>query len=65
MPNRFEFSGAKQMLRLLDAVMAIGSEQTLALAFATARAHIVRFENPLLDGTSESTVYVATKADAR
>ena len=30
MPNRFEFSGPKQMLRLLDAVMAIGSEQTLA-----------------------------------
>ena len=30
MPNRFEFAGAKQLLRLLDAVMAIGSEQTLA-----------------------------------
>jgi signal transduction histidine kinase len=29
-PNRFEFAGAKQLLRLLDAVMAIGSEQTLA-----------------------------------
>lgn len=29
MPNRFEFAGAKQLLRLLDAVMAIGSEQTL------------------------------------
>jgi spermidine synthase len=37
----------------------------LGAAFATARAHIVRFENPLLDGTSESTVYVAAKADAR
>ena len=30
MPNRFEFAGARQLLRLLDAVMAIGSEQTLA-----------------------------------
>jgi signal transduction histidine kinase len=29
-PNRFEFAGAKGLLRLLDAVMAIGSEQTLA-----------------------------------
>ena len=29
-PNRFEFAGAKQLLRLLDAVMAIGSEQSLA-----------------------------------
>ena len=30
MANRFEFAGAKQLLRLLDAVMSIGSEQTLA-----------------------------------
>lgn len=30
MPSRFEFAGAKQLLRLLDAVMAIGSEQSLA-----------------------------------
>lgn len=30
MPSRFEFAGAKQLLRLLDAVMAIGSEKTLA-----------------------------------
>ncbi len=30
MASRFEFAGAKQLLRLLDAVMAIGSEQTLA-----------------------------------
>jgi signal transduction histidine kinase len=29
-PNRFAFSGATQLLRLLDAVMAISSEQTLA-----------------------------------
>jgi signal transduction histidine kinase len=29
-PTRFEFAGAKQLLRLLDAVMAIGSEQSLA-----------------------------------
>lgn len=30
MPDRFPFSGPAQMLRLLDAVMAIGSEQSLA-----------------------------------
>ena len=30
MPKRFEFTGARQLLRLLDAVMAIGSEQSLA-----------------------------------
>jgi spermidine synthase len=35
----------------------------LGTAFATARAHIVTFPNPLLEGTSESTVYVAGKAD--
>ncbi len=32
MPSRFKFAGADQLLRLLDAVMAIGSEQTLAEA---------------------------------
>ena len=32
--------------------------------FATVRAHIVSFPNPLLEGTSESTVYVAEKASA-
>jgi spermidine synthase len=36
----------------------------LDAAFATARAHIVSFPNPLLEGTSESTVYVAGKAVA-
>lgn len=30
MPSRFEFTGARQLLRLLDAVMSIGSEHTLA-----------------------------------
>ncbi|HRB02779.1 MAG TPA: GAF domain-containing protein [Ilumatobacteraceae bacterium] len=30
MPHRFEFAGRQQLLRLLDAVMAIGSELTLA-----------------------------------
>ena len=30
MSNRFEFAGATQLLRLLDAVMAIGSERSLA-----------------------------------
>ncbi len=33
----------------------------LGAVFATTRAHIVRFPNPLLDGDSESTVYVASK----
>lgn len=31
----------------------------LAKTFATARAHIVTFENPLLEASSASTVYVA------
>jgi spermidine synthase len=35
----------------------------LGAVFATARAHIVTFPNPLLEGTSESTVYVAAKTD--
>ncbi len=35
---------------------------TLGAAFATARAHIVTFPNPLLERNSESTVYVACKA---
>lgn len=34
----------------------------LGSVFATVRAHIVSFPNPLLDGMSESTVYVAGKA---
>ncbi|MBA3832029.1 MAG: spermidine synthase [Chthoniobacterales bacterium] len=34
----------------------------LGSVFATVRAHIVSFPNPLLEGTSESTVYVACKA---
>ncbi len=34
----------------------------LARTFETARAHIVRFPNPLHDGISESTVYVAQAA---
>jgi hypothetical protein len=36
----------------------------LATAFATVRAHVVTFPNPLLDGESASTVYVACKGDA-
>jgi spermidine synthase len=35
----------------------------LGEVFETARAHVVSFDNPLLDETSASTVYVATKAD--
>jgi spermidine synthase len=41
-------------------------EEFLAMlntAFATSRAHIVTFPNPLLDDESASTVYVAQKAD--
>jgi spermidine synthase len=34
----------------------------LGAVFATTRAHIVSFPNPLLEGTSESTVYVASNA---
>lgn len=33
--------------------------ELLGSAFATARAHIVRFPNPLTEAESESTVYVA------
>ena len=33
--------------------------------FVTARAHIVSFPNPLLEGMSESTVYVSCKAGQR
>ena len=36
----------------------------LDTAFATARAHVVTFPNPLLDDESASTVYVACKAGA-
>ena len=38
------------------------SSELLGSAFATARAHIVRFPNPLTEAESESTVYVACKA---
>ncbi len=38
---------------------------TLDSAFASTRAHIVSFHNPLLDGTSASTVYVACKGDGK
>ncbi len=34
----------------------------VARTFATVRAHVVTFENPLLDDTSASTVYVATNS---
>jgi spermidine synthase len=35
----------------------------LGAAFATARAHVVTFDNPLLEGVSESTVYIACTAE--
>jgi spermidine synthase len=35
---------------------------TLSAVFATAKAHVVRFPNPLLDRESASTVFVARKA---
>jgi spermidine synthase len=38
--------------------------QTLRTAFATARAEVVTFPNPLLDRDSASTVYVARKSEA-
>jgi spermidine synthase len=36
--------------------------ETLGSVFATARAHVVTFPNPLTDSKSASTVYVAGKA---
>ncbi len=35
--------------------------RTLGEVFATAKAHVVKFENPLLDCESASTVYVARR----
>jgi spermidine synthase len=35
----------------------------LATAFATARAHVVTFPNPMLEAESASTVYVACKGE--
>jgi spermidine synthase len=43
-------------------------EEFLAMldtSFATSRAHVVTFPNPLLESDSASTVYVACKADDR
>ncbi len=37
--------------------------ELLGNAFATARAHVVTFPNPLTEGESASTVYVAEKAE--
>jgi spermidine synthase len=37
--------------------------ETLGSVFATARAHIVTFPNPLLEDTSASTVYVASRGE--
>lgn len=37
--------------------------ETLGAVFATVRAHVVTFPNPLTQDTSASTVYVACKAD--
>lgn len=55
-----------------DGVFALWSDdppdeeflQTLRAAFATARAEVVTFPNPLLDRDSASTVYVARKSPA-
>ncbi|HZE13134.1 MAG TPA: hypothetical protein VE086_05200 [Chthoniobacterales bacterium] len=38
--------------------------EKLGAVFATTRAHVVTFPNPLTDGESASTVYVACKAEA-
>ena len=35
----------------------------ISSAFATVRAHVVTFTNPILETDSASTVYVARKAD--
>jgi len=56
-----------------DGVFALWSDdppeeeflELLGSAFATARAHIVTFPNPLTEAESASTVYVAGKADDR
>jgi spermidine synthase len=53
-----------------DGVFALWSDDppddeflgALGAAFATVRAHVVTFPNPLLEDDSASTVYVATKA---
>jgi hypothetical protein len=37
--------------------------ELLGSAFATARAHVVTFPNPLTEADSASTVYVAGKAN--
>ena len=38
---------------------------TLGVVFATTRAHIVSFSNPVLDTNSQSTVYVSCKAGGK
>jgi signal transduction histidine kinase len=56
-PSRFEVSGAKGLLRLLDAVMAIGSEQTLADALrriTETAAELVDAEHAALGVLDES-----------
>ncbi|SCL34566.1 Methyltransferase domain [Micromonospora nigra] len=62
--------GLRRLARLLHpgGVFALWSDdppdadftQTLAGVFATARAHVVPFANPLTGGDSANTVYVAT-----
>jgi len=54
-----------------DGVFALWSDdppeeeflELLGTAFATARAHVVTFPNPVLEAESASTVYVVQKAD--
>src|SRR3954469_11366200 len=54
-----------------DGVFALWSDdgpdqefmETLGAVFATVRAHIVTFPNPITEGESASTVYVAGKTD--
>jgi len=54
-----------------DGVFALWSDdppdeeflELLGSAFATARAHVVTFPNPVLEAESASTVYVAGKAN--
>jgi spermidine synthase len=68
----YEANGLRALAAHLqpDGVFALWSDDppdeeflgVLGSAFATARAHIVRFPNPLTEAESESTVYVACTA---
>ena len=70
----YEEAGLRELAKHLhtDGVFALWSDEppddefleNLSAVFGNARAHVVSFANPLLEGTSESTVYVAIKSQA-